>query len=289
MIQMRTAIVTDSTCDLPREIYDRYPITVLPLHITRGDESLLDGAEITAEDVFAHEAATGALCSTAAVNVSEFAACFRELSREYGAVICVTISAEFSTCYQNACLAAEECSLPVYVVDSKNLSGGQGLLALEGAKLAERGLSPHQIAAFLEGARERLDSSFVLDRLDYMRKGGRCSSVTALGANLLNLKPCIEVREGEMRVGRKYRGDLARVMDQYIKGRLAPYGPGETGDAVVLAHPPGEERYLAAARRALREDGRFSAILEAPSGCTVACHCGPNTVGVMFLHQKERA
>lgn len=286
---MRTAIVTDSTCDLPREIYDRYPIRVLPLHIARGEESLLDGGEITAQGVFDHVAAGGELCSTAAVNVEEFVACFRDLGREWDGVVCVTIGAGFSTCYQNACLAAEECSLPVYVVDSKNLSGGQGLLVLEGARLAERGLAPRQIAAFLEGARERLDSSFVLDRLDYMRKGGRCSSVTALGANLLNLKPCVEVREGEMRVGRKYRGDLARVMEQYIKARLAPYGPGETGDTVVLAHPPGEERYLAAARRALREDGRFSAILEAPSGCTVACHCGPNTMGIMFLHQKERA
>lgn len=285
---MTTAIVTDSTCDLPREIYDKYPIVVLPLHISKGEQSLLDGVQITSQSVFDHVAAGGELCSTAAVNVEEFAHCFRSLAGEYDGVVCVTIGAKFSTCYQNACLAAEECSFPVYVVDSQNLSGGQGLLALEGAKLAERGMPSDQIAAFLEGARERLDSSFVLDRLDYMRKGGRCSSVTALGANLLNLKPCVEVQKGEMRVGKKYRGDLARVMEQYVKARLAPYGPGEIGDVVVLAHPPTEDRFLAATRRALREDGRFSTILEAPSGCTVACHCGPNTVGIMFLHQRER-
>lgn len=284
---MSTAIVTDSTCDLPREIYGKYHITVLPLHIARRDRSLLDGAEITAQDVFDHVAAGGELCSTAAVNIEEFSSCFQSFAQKYEGVVCVTIGAKFSTCYQNACLAAEESPLPVYVVDSKSLSGGQGLLALEGARLAERGLPPGQIALFLEKARERLDASFVLDRLDYMRKGGRCSSIAALGANLLNLKPCIEVRDGEMKVGKKYRGDLAKVLERYVKDRLAAYAPGETGDVVILAHPPAEERFLTAVRRTLREDGRFSTILEGPSGCTVACHCGPNTVGIMFLRQRD--
>lgn len=282
---MSIAIVTDSTCDLPRQIIQEYGITILPLHIAKGEDSLLDGLEITPEDIFAHVAGGGDICATAAVNIPEFADCFRSLGKDHEAVVCVTIGSAFSTCYQNACVAAEEVAeaVRVYVVDSKSLSGGQGLLVLEGVKLAERGLPPGQIALFLEKARERLDASFVLDRLDYMRKGGRCSSVTALGANLLNLKPCIEVREGEMRVGRKYRGSLDRVMERYVRDRLSAYGPGETGDVVVLAHPPADERFLAVARRVLREDGRFSVILEGLSGCTVACHCGPNTIGVMFL------
>lgn len=285
---MSIAIVTDSTCDLPREILERYSVTVLPLHITRGNESLLDGLEITPEDIFAHVAAGGDICATSAVNISEFADCFRSLGRDHEAVICLTIGASFSTCYQNACVAAGEMQKPrVHVVDSQSLSSGQGLLVLAAARLAEEGLAPEEIVRRLEKARERVDASFILDRLDYMKKGGRCSAVAALGANLLKLKPCIEVKNGKMTVGKKYRGSLTRVMEQYTRDRLAAYAPNACGDVVVVVHPPADKEPLEAARRVLEEDGRFSHIWEAYSGCTVACHCGPNTIGVMFLPTGE--
>lgn len=141
----------------------------------------------------------------------------------------------------------------------------------------------------MENARERVDASFVLDRLDYMRKGGRCPAVTALGANLLRLKPCIEVCSGKMSVGKKYRGSLEKVMEQYTLDRLAAWGPEDTGDVVIVVHPPADKAPLAAARRVLEADGRFSQIWEAYSGCTVACHCGPNTIGVMFLRRGSSA
>lgn len=286
---MRIATVTDSTCDLPGELLEQYGITVLPLHIAKGGQSLLDGIEITPEDIFAHVNGGGEICTTSAVNVFEFATCFQTLGQSYDAIICVTIGAEFSTCYQNACLAAADltdgCS--VYVVDSQNLSSGQGLLVLEAVRLVEAGLSPEEIVSRLEEAREQVDASFILDRLDYMRKGGRCSAIAALGANLLNLKPCIEVREGKMGVGKKYRGSLEKVMSQYVRDRLAAWRPEDTGDVVIVVHPPADEAPLAAARRALEEDGRFSRIWEAHSGCTVACHCGPNTIGVMFLRRDS--
>ena len=288
---MRIATVTDSTCDLPQRVLEQYGITVLPLHITKGGQSLLDGVEITPEDIFAHVAEGGDICTTAAVNAFEFADCFQALGQRCDAILCVTIGAEFSTCYQNACLAAKElagtCS--VYVVDSGNLSSGQGLLVLEAARLAEAGLPPEEIVSRLERAREQVDASFILDRLDYMRKGGRCSAVAALGANLLQLKPCIEVRGGRMGVGKKYRGRLEKVMAQYVRDRLATWTPEETGDVVIVVHPPADEAPLAAARRALEEDGRFAQIWEAYSGCTVACHCGPNTIGVMFLRRGGAA
>ena len=286
---MRIATVTDSTCDLPGELLEQYGITVLPLHIAKGGQSLLDGIEITPEDIFAHVNGGGEICTTSAVNVFEFATCFQTLGQSYDAIICVTIGAEFSTCYQNACLAAADltdgCS--VYVVDSQNLSSGQGLLVLEAVRLVEAGLSPEEIVSRLEEAREQVDASFILDRLDYMRKGGRCSAIAALGANLLNLKPCIEVREGKMGVGKKYRGSLEKVMSQYVRDRLAAWRPEDTGDVVIVVHPPADEAPLAAARRALEEDGRFPRIWEAHSGCTVACHCGPNTIGVMFLRRDS--
>lgn len=286
---MRIATVTDSTCDLPRELLEQYGITVLPLHISKNGQSYLDGIEITPRDIFAHVAAGGEICSTSAVNVFEFSSCFQALGQDYDAIICVTIGAEFSTCYQNACLAASdmvgECG--VYVVDSRNLSSGQGLLVLEAARLSEAGLLPDEIVARLEEARELVDASFILDRLDYMRKGGRCSAIAALGANLLQLKPCIEVRNGMMGVGKKYRGSLEKVMAQYVQDRLAAWEPADTGEVVIVVHPPADEAPLAAARQALEKDGRFAQIWEAHSGCTVACHCGPNTIGVMFLRHKN--
>lgn len=289
-LQMRIATVTDSTCDLPRELLERYGVTVLPLHIAKGGQSLLDGLEITPEDIFGHVAGGGEICTTSAVNVFEFSACFQALGQRYDAIICVTIGSEFSTCYQNACLAAAdlEGTCGVYVVDSRSLSSGQGLLVLEAARLAETGLSPREIVSRLETARAQVDASFILDRLDYMRRGGRCSAVAALGANLLCLKPCIEVQNGKMCVGKKYRGNLEKVMAQYVRDRLAAWSPEDTGDVAIVVHPPADGAPLAAARRTLEEDGRFAQIWEAYSGCTVACHCGPNTIGVMFLRRDAR-
>lgn len=288
---MNIKVVTDSTCDLPQEILERCGITVLPLHINMGGRLLLDGIEVTPSDIFEHVAKGGEICGTSAANMTEFSECFQKLSQDCHAIICVTIGAEFSSCYQNACAAAADLDGPcrVYVVDSKSLSSGQGLVVLEAARLAQAGLPPDEIAARLEDARERVDASFILDRLDYMRKGGRCSAVTALGANLLRLKPCIEVCSGKMRVGKKYRGRLERVMEQYTLDRLTAWSPGDTEDVVIVVHPPADKAPLAAARRVLETDGRFPQIWEAYSGCTVACHCGPNTIGVMFLRRGSSA
>lgn len=288
---MQIATVTDSTCDLPGKLLEQYGITVLPLHIAKGGQSLLDGIEITPKDIFDYVDGGGEICTTSAVNVFEFATCFQTLGQSYDAIICVTIGSEFSTCYQNACLAATDLTdgCGVYVVDSQNLSSGQGLLVLEAARLAETGLSPDEIVSRLEEARKRVDSSFILDRLDYMRRDGRCSAVTALGANLLQLRPCIEVQNGKMGVGEKYRGSLEKVMAQYVRDRLATWKQEDTGDVVIVVHPPADEAPLAAAHRALKEDGRFTQIWEAYSGCTVACHCGPNTIGIMFLRYMSSA
>lgn len=278
---MSIKIVADSTCDLPPELLERYDITILPLSINKGGQFYKDGAEITPADIFAHVDAGGALCSTAAVNVSEFTDCFAQYSSRHDAVICVTISAEMSSCYQNACLAAE--SFPnVHVVDSRNLSSAQGLIALEAARLAQQGLSGQEIAVMLGEETAKVQSSFLLDRLDYMKKGGRCSAVTALGANLLHLKPCIEVHDGRMGVGKKYRGSFDHCMAQYTKELLARY-PDRRTDTVLVVHPAADPAAVEAAMRVLREDGGFHEIYEARTGCTVACHCGPNTIGVMFI------
>ena len=278
---MSVKIIADSTCDLPEALLTQYDITILPLSIVKDGQFYRDRIEITPQDVFAHVDAGGALCSTAAVNVSEFTDCFAQYSSRYDAVICITLSAEMSSCYQNACLAAASFS-NVYAVDSRNLSSAQGLIALDAARLAAEGYAGHEIVRMLNEETGKVQSSFLLDRLDYMRKGGRCSAVAALGANLMHLKPCIAVREGKMGVVKKYRGSFEHCMVQYTK-ELLEHSPNSRGDIAIVVHPAADRAAVDATLLTLKEDGRFKAVYEARTGCTVACHCGANTIGVMFM------
>ena len=219
---MDIKILTDSTCVLPRELMEEYDISVIPLHINLGERSLLDGEEVTPQDIFAHVAAGGELPSTAAINLSQFQEAFAGYASGHDAVICITIGSGFSSCFQNASAAAGDFS-NVYVVDSQNLSAGQGIAALSAARMARQGLSPEEILPRLQTLISKIDTSFILDRLDYMSKSGRCFSVAALGANLLKLKPCIELKDGQMTVGKKYRGAMPKVMRQYVWDRLEKY------------------------------------------------------------------
>ncbi|MCI6588444.1 MAG: DegV family protein [Clostridiales bacterium] len=278
---MSVKIIADSTCDLPEALLTQYDITILPLSIVKDGQFYRDRIEITPQDVFAHVDAGGALCSTAAVNVSEFTDCFAQYSSRYDAVICITLSAEMSSCYQNACLAAASFS-NVYAVDSRNLSSAQGLIALDAARLAAEGYAGHEIVRMLNEETEKVQSSFLLDRLDYMRKGGRCSAVAALGANLMHLKPCIAVKDGKMGVVKKYRGSFEHCMVQYTK-ELLEHSPNSRGDIAIVVHPAADRAAVDATLLTLKEDGRFKAVYEARTGCTVACHCGANTIGVMFM------
>lgn len=199
---MKIKIISDTTCDLPEQLLKEYQITLLPLHITKGEESLLDGVQIMPSDIFSYVDADGEICTTASINPQEYVDAFAAYRAAYDAVIVITIGSGFSSCYQNACVAASQFE-QVYVVDSANLSSGQGLLVLLAAQLAQvQQMEPQQICQKLKEAAQDADASFILDRLDYMKKGGRCSSVTALGANLLKLKPCIEVKNGKMSVGK---------------------------------------------------------------------------------------
>lgn len=282
---MDIKILTDSTCDLPREVMEEYDISVIPLHINLGERSLLDGEEVTPQDIFAHVAAGGELPSTAAINLSRFQEAFAGYASGHDAVICITIGSGFSSCFQNASAAAGDFS-NVYVVDSQNLSAGQGIAVLSAARMARQGLSPEEILPRLQTLISKIDTSFILDRLDYMSKSGRCSSVAALGANLLKLKPCIELKDGQMTVGKKYRGAMPKVMRQYVWDRLEKYEKQQETE-VFVTHPPANPDALLATWEALAVDGRFHKIWDADAGCTVACHCGPNTIGIIFLPAQE--
>ncbi len=274
-------ITTDSTCDLPRELLDRHHITVIPLGVVKAGKLYHDGVDIRTGDIAAHVAAGGDITTTNAVNMADYEDLFRRELASCDAVIHLNIGTDFSCCHQNARLAAEE--VPgVYVVDTGNLTVGHGLMVLAAAEAAESGKTVSEILAMLEDMVPRVEVSFVLDRLDYMKKGGRCSAVTALGANLLKLHPCLEVIGGKLSVMKKYRGSMEKVVADYVRERLADRTDLDTTRMFLVDTCP-DDQLASVARACLAEDGRFGEILEAKAGCTIFSHCGPGTLGLVLL------
>ena len=281
---MKIKITSDSTCDLSAELLEKYDIALMPLTVVKDGVEYKDGVTITPAEIFAHVAAGGALCSTAALNPRDYADLFGRYADRYDAVIHINIGSGFSSCYQNARIAAEEFD-NVRVIDSKNLSTGQGHVVLEAARMAAEYDDLDKLCDDLADLTNRVEASFVLNQLAYMVKGGRCSSAAALGANLLNLKPCIEVRDGKMSVVKKYRGKYEQVLASYVRDRLS--GRDDIiRDRLFLTYTPVSESCLEVVRSAIAEHGHFAEVLETTAGCTVSCHCGPDTLGVLFIRSK---
>ena len=278
---MNIKIISDSTCDLTPELIAQHNIAIVPLIVMKNDEEFLDGATITPADIFAHVAAGGSLCSTAARSVGAYMEEFEKYANDYDGVIHVNIGSGFSSSYQNACLAAEEFD-NVRVVDSRNLSTGQGLVVLKACELAKTAASLDELHSELEAFTGKIEASFLVDKLDYLVKGGRCSSAAALGANLLNLKPCIEVRDGKMSVVKKYRGNYAKCLAGYVKDRLAEREDLDN-EILFITHTVVSDETYSAVKEAVSTYGKFENVYETTAGCTVSCHCGPGTLGVLFV------
>ncbi len=278
----KVKITADTVCDLSEELKERYNISTVPLYVTKGDETLRDGIEITQKEVFGHYRTTGKLCSTSAVNIEDFTQFFKRELQGYDELIIITISSEFSSCYQNACIAAEDFE-NVYVVDSRNLSTGEGLVAVKAAKLAEQGLSAGEIVTKLQmDVIPKIDASFIVANVEYLHKGGRCSSIAALGANLLKLKPCIDVIDGKMKVTKKYRGALDKCIKEYVKDRLTQ---AEADDELIFVTHTAGLTVSSMAADEVSKNKRFKEIAITDAGCTVACHCGEDTLGVLFIRK----
>lgn len=280
---MNIKITADSTCDLSQELIEQNDIAILPLIVVKDGEEFYDGLTITPADIFAHVAAGGDLCSTAARSVGFYADSFRKYAGDYDGVLHVNISSDFSSSYQNACLAAQSFD-NVAVVDSRNLSTGQGLVVLKACELAKTCTSLRALKEELDAFTSRVEASFVVDKLDYLVKGGRCSSAAAMGANLLNLKPCIEVRDGRMVVGKKYRGNFSKSLMSYIHDRLDGREDLD-GDILFVTCTEVSQQTHDAVMNAVRACGKFQHIYETTAGCTVSCHCGPGTLGILFVRK----
>ena len=278
---MNIKIISDSTCDLPKDLLENYNITLFPLTVVKNDTAFKDGVDIFPADIFAHVAAGGALCSTSAGSVGDYADLFEKYAAEHDAIVHISLGSGFSSSFQNACVAASDFD-NVYCVDSMNLSTGQGFIVLKAYELARSGMEAKQIVEELNALTHNVESSFLVDKLDYLVKGGRCSSAAALGANLLNLKPCIEVRDGKMTVVKKYRGNYAKCLANYVKDRLADREDIDRDTLFVTKTSVSDECY-SAVMNAVEAHGHFSTVHETTAGCTISCHCGPGTLGVLFM------
>ena len=279
---MNIKVTADSTCDLSQELLDRYNISTVPLHIIKGEKQYDDLIDITPSDIIEHVSAGGDICGTTAVNTSEYVELFEEFSAKYDAVFHITISAEFSSCYQNACTAAEGFS-NVYVIDSRNLSTGQGLVVIEAAIKGKTMESPEQLHDYLLRLTDRVEASFVVNSLEYIRKGGRCSAVAHLGANLLQLKVCIRVNKGKMDVVKKYRGSFTKCLNGYIEERIHKRDDIST-ERIFITHSFCDD-YVDYVRGEIDKHAVFDEILVTRAGCTVTCHCGPGTLGILFIRK----
>lgn len=278
---MSIKITATSTCDLPAELLERYQITMVPLYVSFGGETFRDGVDAQPEDIFRHVEGGGQLPSTSAVNIADYQELFAGLSPQYDSVLHITIGSEFSCCYQNALVAAADFD-NVRVVDSRNLTTGQGMLAIAAAEAAQRGDGIEDIVNMLEEMIDRVDTTFVVDKLDYLAKGGRCSSVVALGANLLKLKPCIVLSDGKMTVGKKYRGAFDKVLPDYVLDQLS--GKDVDKERVIVTYTRCDPSIPESVCDMVRQFG-FREVITAVAGCTISCHCGPNTLGVIFLRK----
>lgn len=279
----RTIISTDSPADVPAEIRERYDIRVIPLHIILDNDCFEDGVNIQPDDLYAFYKKTGRLPKTSAVSVAEYADFFRELTADGSSVVHISFSSALSATHQNARLAAEDFD-NVYIVDSKSLSTGIALLAIKAAQLAQDGLDAKTIAHEMEYKREKVVTTFILDKLEFLYKGGRCSGVAMLGANVLGIKPSIVMVDGKLQVGKKYRGKLENCQMQYVRDLLEQYAGRIDTDRAFLSRTAGvSDEQMKALQKEIHKTLKFKEYIVSTVGCTITSHCGERTFTFEFM------
>lgn len=280
----KVVISADSTCDLGNELKEKWGIHYFPYHINSEGKDYLDNVTITPDDLYAAYRERKALPKTSAINAGEYIEYFKQFTDEGCEVVHINLGSALSASHQNALIAADELD-GVYPVDSQNLSTGTGLLVLKACKMANEGLSAKEISDKLKKLTPYSHASFVLNTLEFMRAGGRCSAVAAFGANLLGIKPSITVDNrdgGRMSVGKKYRGKFDKVLLSYAEDVIAKY-PDYDDETVFITHSGTSSDYIHAVKKYLLENTSFKNIYVTKASCTISCHCGPDTLGVLFM------
>ena len=276
---MKIAITLDSACDLSKEIIEEYGFKVIPFGVNMGDRFIYDG-EISTLEIFEWADANKTLPKTNAVNEESFKEFFAEVLKDHDAIIHFDISSDMSSAYNNAVNASKSFD-NVYVIDSRTLSTGIALLAIYAKKLTESIDNPKEIAEMVEKRTADVQASFVLERLDYLHRGGRCSTIKLLGANLLKLRPEIVVKDGTMAVGSKFRGKIEKCVTEYCNNVLEAH-PNPDKSVIFITHSHATDAMVDAAKEAISELG-FEKVYVTTAGCTISSHCGKNTLGILFL------
>ena len=282
-MEKQVVITADSTCDLSQDLLERYQIHTIPLMITLGDDTFLDGQGFTPLDMYARYRKDGTLPKTSAPGFQEFKDFFSSFTEQGCAVVHLDISSELSNSYNAACLAAAELE-GVHVVDTRMLSTGVGLLAIEAAECRDGGMQAADIARHVCSLTDKVQTSFVLDTLEFMHKGGRCSGIAALGANLLHLKPALEMKDGKLGVYKKYRGSINAVYKQYVRERLEGRKV-RPGHVFVTESGEIDPSVIEELSSLIRETIPVREIHHTIAGCTISTHCGPKTLGILFLEE----
>ena len=276
-------ITCDSTCDLSPELYGRYHISVIPLCVTMGDRLCRDGVDVEPSELFEYVAKTGTLPTTSAISVGEYEDFFSPFVNEGFEVVHINLSSELSSSHQNACLAAQKLG-NIFVVDSRNLSTGSGHLVILAAELASAGYDGAYIAKALDEMKGSLDVSFIVQTLDYLHKGGRCSGLARFGANMLKLRPEIVMENGSLHVGKMYRGSMEKTILDYVRGRLEK-AEHICYDRIFVTHSGVPAEIVEKVVALVKELRPFEEVIETVAGSTISCHCGPNCLGVLFFRK----
>ena len=284
---MKIKITADSTCDLSAELIAQYNVAISPLHVSLGADDFHDGVTILPQDIYEFYAKHKQLPKTGACSAVEYEEFFqKQLDEGYDAIIHFNISSQMSATHSNAVNASQNFS-NVYVIDSRNLSTGTGLLVLYACDLAKFGVSPQEIVDKVSARLDAVRASFIIDTLEYLHKGGRCTTLVYYAANLMSLKPTIEVKGGKMGVGNKFIGRFPRCVGKYadlVKSQCT--SPDKK--RCFVTHTQMDEELVQSVIDKVKSWGIFDEVLETTAGCTITTHCGPNTIGILYINDGEK-
>ena len=279
---MKYKITCESSADLNQDMYKKLGVAVIPFRITLGSDDCFDGKNITNEQLFEYVNSNSQLPKTSALNENDYTEFWEEQLKDCDGIIHFCISSKISSTYNNAVVASKKFN-NVYVIDSMSLSSGIGLQVLYATELRDNQVDIEKAVELINKRREHVQISFVVDKLNYLYKGGRCSALSLLGANLLSIKPSIIVSNGRMVVGKKYMGKMHKILDKYIDETLKDFGNPDTS-LCFITYSSATPEMLDVARKTLKEKGIFKNIIETTAGCTVSTHCGPNTLGIIYYN-----
>ncbi len=280
---MKIAISAESTVDLPKDILQEFDIHTIPYTVIMNEKEFFDG-EIAPEEIFAKVEETKTLPKTSAINETQYEEYFKNLLKEYDAIVHFTLSSALSSSCKNARMASEKLK-NVYVCDSKSLSTGIALLAIYARKLVNEGFSAKEVFEKTNARVPKVQASFVLKKLEYLYKGGRCSALSYFGANLLHIRPQIILKEGKMGPHKKYRGNMDKVVANYCKDTLEEFNTPDLSVAFVT-YTTATDEMVKAAKQSLIDRG-FEKIYETKAGATISSHCGENTLGILYINDGK--